>query len=64
MKVYQVALVNLARGFDPGVKIAMLGELYSFVNRRCKNHHIYIKAQKIFPLAETRVDLVVKIEKE
>ena len=64
VKIYQAALVSLAQGFEPGTKLAVLGELHSFVNRRCKNHHIYIKAQKIFPLTEPPVDLIIKIEKE
>ena len=64
VKIYQAALVTLAQGFEPGTKLAVLGELHSFVNRRCKNHHVFIKAQKIFPLTETPVALMVIIEKE
>jgi hypothetical protein len=64
VKVYQAALVGQARGFEPGAELVVLGELHSFVNRRCKNHHVFIKAQKIFPLTETPVDLMVNIEKE
>jgi len=64
VKIYQAALVSLAQGFEPGAKLVVLGELHSFVNRRCKNHHVFIKAQKIFPLTETPVTLMVTIEKE
>ena len=64
VKVYQAALVTLVQEFEPGAKLAVLGELHSFVNRRCKNHHVFIKAQKIFPLTETPVALMVTIEKE
>lgn len=64
VKVYRAALVSLVRGFEPGAELFVLGKLHSFVNRRCKNHHVFIKAQKIFPLTETPVDLMVNIEKE
>jgi len=64
VKVYQAALVSLARGFETGAELVVLGELHSFVNRRCKNHHVFIKAQKIFPLTELPVDLMLNIEKE
>ena len=64
VKVYQAALVKVAQDFEPGTELVVLGEMNSFVSRRCRNHHVFIKAQEIFPLTETSVGLMVKIEKE
>ena len=64
VKVYQATLVKAAQGLEPGTELVVLGEMYSFVSRRCQNHHVFIKAQEIFPLIEASAGLVVKIEKE
>ena len=64
VKVYQAALVTVAQDFEAGTELAVLGEMHSFVNRRCRNHHVFIKAQEIFSLKETSVSLLVKIEKD
>jgi hypothetical protein len=64
VKVYQAALVNAVQSFEPGTELAVLGEMHSFVSRRCQNHHVFIKAQEIFPLVEAPPGLIVKIEKE
>lgn len=53
IKVYQAALVNLAKSFDPGINLSVIGEMHSFVSRRCQNHHVFIKAVGLFPLTET-----------
>jgi hypothetical protein len=62
VKVYQAALVTLAQGIEPGTELVVLGEMHSFVSRRCRNHHVFIKAQEIFSLKETSVELTVTIE--
>jgi len=62
VKVHQADLVTLAQDFEPGAELAVLGEVHSFVNRRCRNHHVFIKAQEIFPLIEAPADLMVKIK--
>jgi hypothetical protein len=64
VKVYQAALVTVAQTFEPGTELVVLGEMHSFVSRRCRNHHVFIKAQEIFPLIEAPAGLMVKIEKE
>ena len=61
VKVYQAALVDEIRSFKPGAELVVLGEIHSFVSRRCKNHHVFIQATAIFPLTEVPVDLIVKI---
>ena len=63
VKVHQADLVTLAQDFEPGAELAVLGEMHSFVNRRCRNHHVFIKAQEIFSLKESSVGLTVTIEK-
>ncbi len=63
VKVHQASLVTVAQSFEPGVELVVLGEMHSFVSRRCRNHHVFIKAQEIFSLKETSVGLTVKIEK-
>ena len=62
VKVYQAALVTVAQSFEPGTEMVVLGEMHSFVSRRCRNHHVFIKAQEIFPLIEAPADLTVKIK--
>jgi hypothetical protein len=63
IKVYQATLVKTAESFEPGAELAVLGELHSFVNRRCKNHHVFIKATEILPLTEALTIWGVKVEK-
>ncbi|MEW5956095.1 MAG: hypothetical protein AB1801_00100 [Chloroflexota bacterium] len=64
IKVYQAALVNMAQNFEAGAELVVLGELHSFASRRCRNHHLFIKAHEIFLLTGASVGLLVKIEKE
>lgn len=61
VKVYQAALVNLVRNFEAGTELIVVGEMHSFVSRRCKNHHVFIKAAAIFPLSELSVSWTVRI---
>ena len=63
VKVYQAALVTVAQSFEPGTELMVLGEIHSFVSRRCRNHHVFIKAQEIFSLEEVSVGLTVTFEK-
>ncbi len=63
VKVYQAALITMAQGFEPGAELVVLGEMHSFVSRRCKNHHVFIQAATIFPLTEPAENWVVRIEK-
>ena len=63
VKVYQAALVIMIQGFEPGVELVVLGEMHSFVNRRCKNHHVFIRAVEIFLMTEPLEDWAVRIEK-
>ena len=61
VKVYQVTLVNLIKSFEAGTELVVVGEMHSFVSRRCKNHHVFIKAAAIFPLSELSVGWTVRI---
>ena len=61
VKVYQATLVNLAKSFEAGTELIVVGEMHSFVSRRCKNHHVFIKAAAIFPLSELSVGWTVRI---
>ena len=61
VKVYHAALVNLARNLEAGTELVVVGEMNSFVSRRCKNHHVFIKAAALLPLAETSADWTVEI---
>ena len=62
VKVYQAALVNLAKSLEPGAELGVVGEIHSFVSRRCQNHHVLIKAVVLFPLTEASASWTVKIE--
>lgn len=62
VKVYQAALVNLAKSFDPGTELGVIGQMHSFVSRRCQNHHVFIKAVALFPLTEASASWTVRIE--
>jgi hypothetical protein len=64
VKVYQANLVTLAQNIEPGTDLVVLGQMHSFVNRRCRNHHVFIRAQEIFPLIEAPASLFVKIIEE
>jgi hypothetical protein len=64
VKVYQASLVNLVQSFEPGTELIVLGQMHSFVNRRCRNHHVFIRAQEIFPLIEAPASLFAKIMEE
>ena len=61
VKVYKASLVDLAKGFEEGTELGVVGEMHSFVSRRCKNHHVFIKAAAIFPLSELSVSWTVRI---
>ena len=62
VKVYRATLINLAKSFEPGTALVVVGEMPSFVSRRCQNHHVFIKAVALFPLIEASPDWTVKIE--
>ena len=62
VKVYDASLVELAKSFEAGTELVVVGEMHSFVSRRCRSHHVFIKAQEIFPLIEAPTDLMVKIK--
>jgi hypothetical protein len=62
VKVYQAALVDEAQAFAPGAELVVLGEMHSFVSRRCKNHHVFIQAVAIFPLIEPLEDWAIRID--
>ena len=64
VKVYQVTLVKLVQSFEAGTELIVVGELHSFVSRRCKNHHVFIKAVALFPLSELSVDWTVRINND
>jgi hypothetical protein len=53
VKVYQAALVTMVQNLEPSAELVVLGEMHSFVSRRCRNHHVFIKAQEIFLLTES-----------
>ena len=59
VKVYEASLVELAKSFEPGTELGVVGEMHSFVNRRCHNHHVFIKAVALFPLNEVSVDWTI-----
>jgi hypothetical protein len=62
VKVYQATLVELARSLEPGTELGVVGEMHSFVNRRCRNHHVFIRAAALFPLTDASADWTVRIE--
>ncbi len=49
IKMYQTDLIELAQSFEAGIELSVVGEMHSFVSRRCKNHHVFIKAVAIIP---------------
>ena len=61
VKVYRAALVNQAGGLEPGTTLGVIGEMHSFVSRRCKNHHVFIRATALFNLTEPCDNWVAKI---
>lgn len=61
VKVYKASLVELAKGFEAGTELGVVGEIHSFVNRRCHNHHVFIKATAMFPLSELSAGWTVRI---
>lgn len=64
IKVQQARLVKQARELSPGDKLIVIGAMHSFVNRRCKNHHVFVNAVEILPLNESSAGLMIRIEKE
>ncbi|MEW5956390.1 MAG: hypothetical protein AB1801_01605 [Chloroflexota bacterium] len=46
VKVYQATLVKTAESLEVGAELAVLGELHSFVSRRCRNHHVFIQSRQ------------------
>jgi len=62
VKVYKAALVELVQSFEAGTELVVIGEMHSFVSRRCKNHHVFVKAVALFPVTETSQNWTVKIE--
>lgn len=49
VKVYESSLVEQVIRINPGAELAILGEMHSFVSRRCQNHHVFVKAIALFP---------------
>ena len=62
VKVCQPALVKMVQSFEPGIQLGVLGEMHSFVSRRCQNHHVFIKAVVLFPLTEASINWTVSVE--
>jgi hypothetical protein len=61
VKVYRAALVSQARSFEPGAEIGVVGEMHSFVSRRCKNHHVFVRANALFEMTEPHTERLAKI---
>jgi hypothetical protein len=51
VKLYRPALVELAQTLEAGTRLGVVGEVQSFVNRRCKNHHVFVEAVALVPLS-------------
>ena len=53
VKLYRPALVELAQTLEAGTRLGVVGEVQSFVSRRCKNHHVFVEAVALVPLSES-----------
>ena len=51
VKLYRPALVELAQTLEAGTRLGVVGEVQSFVSRRCKNHHVFVEAVALVPLS-------------
>ena len=51
VKLYRPALIEQARTLEAGTRLGVVGEVQSFVNRRCKNHHVFVEAVALVPLS-------------
>lgn len=53
VKAYGLANIRLCESMTEGQQVNVLGELHSFIDRKCHNHHIYIKAETLIPHEES-----------
>jgi hypothetical protein len=53
VKAYGLANIRLCESMTEGQQVNVLGELHSFVDRKCRNHHIYLKAETLIPHDES-----------
>jgi hypothetical protein len=53
IKTYGLANIRLCESMTEGQHLNVLGELHSYVDRKCHNHHVYIKAETLIPHEES-----------
>lgn len=53
IKAYGLANIRLCESMTEGQHVNVLGELHSYVDRKCHNHHVYIKAETLIPHEES-----------
>ena len=53
VKAYGLTNIRLCQSMTKGQQVNVLGEVHSFIDRKCHNHHVYIKAETLIPHADS-----------
>lgn len=53
IKAYGLANIRLCESLTEGQQVTVLGEMHSYVDRKCHSRHVYIKAETLIPHEET-----------
>ena len=50
IKVRDLGQVSVCQTMKAGDRVYIVGQLHSFVSKRCTSHHVYVEAQVVLPL--------------
>ena len=50
IKVRDLGQVSVCQTMKSGDWVYIVGQLHSFVSKRCTSHHVYVEAQVVLPL--------------
>ena len=66
IKVRDLGQVSVCQAMKAGDWVYVVGQLHSFVSKRCTSHHVYVEAQVVLPLdallVQGDVDPLVALE--
>lgn len=53
IKAYDLENIRLCEQLTAGQTVSVLGELHSFIARKCHSHHIYIRVKTLIPFDDS-----------
>lgn len=55
IKAYGIESYRLCEKLEEEVLITIVGSLHSYVGKKCRSHHVYIKAKTLMPVDESPI---------